>query len=565
MKDSVLTDPVNAEPSAQPREPLRVRKRMVIALLLVLLGAGYFILFLAPNSTGAQDRNMISIFSADEFAQYPHVSRMLEPGNTVAQSVYRFFAYQHYYYGFPFYFISAAVALFPVKLLHVGSTVSLNMLLLRQVVSVLPMVLGLTVLVFLQTGFDSYVKSIGLFMLLLSVPEVVANDLWWHPESLVFLFVVLTFFFLARDKLKLGPCFYVSAITCGLAVATKLVGLFFFLTIPIYVFLAWRARTISMHKALLACLGFLGILAAVFVLSNPFLYWASERSQALKIQTRQAAAMSSGFVLAYGNSPWSWLSVIEEFYGLPAFLLLAISALVISVSKGQSRLLNVLIATWSVPFAAYLFTAIIIRPKHFFLPILLPVFSALPAYFAYVAPSWNVRPFRVWLKANGGRSLLFLAGVLVLGWQVVYNLRCDLSLYEDTLHRELNSPALQFYTRLNQDYLPHMVLNRQLVIYRDVQMYVPESPAYDVKFQWGTIDYDYLRKTKPDLLILNKQRLHDFTQPGAQGRALDPDFAQAYRFYRDALDAKLTGYTLLYQDETGMAFLGTGLHNEFFR
>ena len=52
--------------------------------------------------------------------------------------------------------------------------------------------------------------------------------------------------------------------------------------------------------------------------------------------------------------------------------------------------------------------------------------------------------------------------------------------------------------------------------------------------------------------------------PAPRARALDPNFAQAYQFYKDAVDARLTGYTLLYQDETGMAFLGTGLHTEFF-
>ena len=437
----MVMEPGDAAVATQPRRLPRVRKTTVIALLLVLLGAGYFILFLAPNSTGAQDRNMISIFSADEFAQYPHVIRMLEPGNTTAQAVYRFFSYQHYYYGFPFYFISAAAAVFPIKLIHGLASVSLNMLLLRQMVSVLPMIVALMLLVYLQTGFNSYIKSIGLFLLLLSVPEVVANDLWWHPESLVFLFVVLTLLCLTKDNLRIGPYFYLSAVACGLAVATKLIGLFFFMTIPIYAFLAWRRHTVSLRNGVLACLGFIGIMAAIFALSNPFLYWASERSQALKIQGRQAAAMSSGFVLAYGNSPWSWLSVVAELYGLPAFLLLSISALVIGVFRGQARILNIIIATWAMPFAAYLFTAIAIRPKHFFLPILLPVFSALPAYFVAVAPSWNARPIRVWIKVNGWRSALFLAGALVLGWQAVYNLRYDLPLYNDTLHREQEQPG----------------------------------------------------------------------------------------------------------------------------
>jgi len=108
------------------------KKQISIFLILLLLGTVYFVLFWFPNATGAQDQNMLSVFNADEFAQYPHAVRMLEPGKTFSQSLYRFFAYQHYYYGFPFYFSSAVAALLPVKLLSGFGSVSLNVLWLRK-------------------------------------------------------------------------------------------------------------------------------------------------------------------------------------------------------------------------------------------------------------------------------------------------------------------------------------------------------------------------------------------------------------------------------------------------
>ncbi|HUL13544.1 MAG TPA: hypothetical protein VLU73_15430, partial [Methylococcaceae bacterium] len=140
----------------------------------------------------------------------------------------------------------------------------------------------------------------------------------------------------------------------------------------------------------------------------------------------------------------------------------------------------------------------------------------------------------------------------------------DASLYQDTLNREKDNSALQFYSTLERDYLSKIAMDRQLIIYRDVQMYVADSPAYDVRFQWGTIDYDYIHKINADVLVLSKQRLHDFTQEGAQERALDPDFASAYQFYKDALAGTVTGYDLLYQDESGIAYVSAPLYKSFF-
>jgi len=223
-----------------------VKKNRTILLILLLLGAGYFVLFWFPNSTGARDFNMTFIFEQDEPAQYPHVVRMLEPGKTFNQTLYRIFAYQHYYFGFPYYGYSALVLL-PVKLFVGWENVSLNMLLLRQFVSTLPMIIAIILLVYLQTRFRSYFKSILLFVILLAVPGVVFNDMWIHPDSLTFLFIVLTFFFLDRDELRFGKNFYFAALACGLAVATKLIGLFFFLVIPFYIFLGWHQARIDLR------------------------------------------------------------------------------------------------------------------------------------------------------------------------------------------------------------------------------------------------------------------------------------------------------------------------------
>ncbi len=540
-----------------------MKKNKTILAVLLLLGLGYFILFWFPNSTGARDFNMTFIFEQDEPAQYPHIIRMLEPGKTFQQTLYRVFAYQHYYFGFPYYGYSALVLL-PVKLFIGWENVSLNMLLLRQFVSTLPMIIAIILLVYLQTRFRSYWKSILLFVILLAVPGVVFNDMWIHPDSLTFLFIVLTFFFLDRDDLQFGKNFYLAALACGLAVGTKLIGLFFFLAIPFYIFLGWRQGRIDLRKAFVAAGLFVGIMFATFVLVNPFLYWASERAFALKTQTNLHDSMSSGFIVTYYNSPLLWLQVFQKWYGLLIFVLFAAISAVIAAFKGERRLLNQLILFWAVPFMSYIAFALVIRAKHFPLPILLPMFSSIPAYFTLVEPQKFIGPVTEYLKKNALRLGLMLVGLVIVGAQLLYSFRQDASLYTENLHREENNPNIQFYTKLERDYLSKIVLDRQLVIFRDWMMYVPNSPRYEDYFKWGVSDYQVAMQHDPDVLILNKQHIYDYTQPGQVEGAKDPDFALTVEFYKNALNGTVEGYTLLYQDDFGVVYLKTPLYEQFF-
>jgi 4-amino-4-deoxy-L-arabinose transferase-like glycosyltransferase len=539
-----------------------MQKKSIILLILLLIGAGYFLLFGFPNATGARDFNMTFIFEKDEPAQYPHVVRMLEPGKTISQTIYRFFAYQHYYFGFPYYLLSALVLL-PFKLLGNWENVSLNMLLLRQFISVLPMLAAIIILVYLQTKFQSYLKSILLFLILLAVPGVVFNDMWIHPDSLVFLFIVLTFFFLDRDDLQFGRNYFLAGLFCGLAVATKLIGLFFFLAIPFYIFLGWRRGRIDTRKMFTVAVLFVTIMLATFVLANPFLFWASERTFALKTQTDLHNSMSGGFIVAYHNSPLLWLQVIEKWYGLLIFVLLALIALLIAVFKGERRLLNQLILIWAFPFMVYISFSLVIRPKHFPLPILLPIFSALPAYFTAIAPQRFSKPFGDYIKKNVWRLVLCFVGVVIVGAQMIYSLRQDVSLYKENLHREENSRSLKFYSRIEQDYLSRIVLDRPLIIFRDVMMYIPNLPIYEDYFKWGVSNYDIAFRHNPDLLILNKQHLYDYTQPGQVESARNKDFVLTVQFYKDVLNGTVKGYVLLYEDDFGIVYLSAPLYNQF--
>ena len=539
-----------------------MQKKSIILLILLFLGVAYFFLFWPVNSLGARDQIMISIFEPDEFAQYSHPLRMLDqPGKTLNQSIYRFTAYQHYYYGYPFYFYSAVIALLPLKFISGLGNTAYNMLFLRQLVSVLPMIAAVMLLVYLQTRFQSYLRSIFLFILLLTVPAVFRNNTWWHPESLVFLFIVLTFYFLYKDDLSFGKCFYFSAIACGIAIATKLIGLFFFITIPTYILLGVYQGRINFMKAVKSSIIFVALMAITFVACSPFLLFASERKAAFNIQLRQSEAMSDGFVLSYAKGPAAWFSLIDNNYAQPLFLLASLVSLGIGIAKKETRLLSLLIATWSIPFMLYLLFTVVIKPKHFFIPILLPVFSTLPFLFDAVWP----RTFRL-VKANLVKFVLLAVTLVVVLTQVIYNFNFDAKHYLAELNKEKDSQAIQFYEKLDEIVFSKISADDHLVIFRDVHTYVKDLPRWDVKYRWGLYDYTVIKNTNADVLILWKQMLYDYTQAGAAERALDQiKFSEATRFYNDALNHNVEGYHLIYQDDFGFAYISVALYDRYFK
>jgi len=103
-------------------------KKKKLILTLLLISVLYFLIFIGPNNTGAETKDMISVFEPDVFAQYPYLMEMLEfRGDTIRQQLWHFVAYQHYYYGFPFYALSALILL-PVKFLSGTDNVQLNMM-----------------------------------------------------------------------------------------------------------------------------------------------------------------------------------------------------------------------------------------------------------------------------------------------------------------------------------------------------------------------------------------------------------------------------------------------------
>jgi hypothetical protein len=521
----------------------KIQKRTFFTLLAI--GAVYFVIFGLPNIKGSADQNMLAVFSPDEFAQYPHVIQMLTPGKTLAQTAFNIIVYRHFYYGYPFY-LTSAITLLPLRIFHALQDTSLVMLTLRQIISVLPMLAAILILVYLQTRFRLFWTSLVLFLILLSVPAVVHNDMWWHPDSMTILFVALTFFFLDRDDLSFGKFFWLAAVATGLAVGTKVIGLFFFLAIPTYIAWGFFTKRVNLRRVVIVAGLFVLIMVVTVLVTNPLLLVPQGREAIFATQQRQQAAMSSGWSVAYTKGPAAWFPTIKAYYGLWFFVGLAFIAAILGAIKSTRRLLYVLILTWCVPYAIYVLFTIVIRPAHFLLPIALPLFSCL----AYILPFDGTQAGRSSLA-----RWLSWGAVALIAVQLVSNVSFDVQQYTEELFREETSESLKFYAALERQNLSCLPATEHPVIYRDVRAYVPVSDRWQVDMKWGLVDYEYIQQLNPDLVVLQVQRIKDYTLAENIEDATDPaQMDRTYRFYNDAAQGKLEGYRLLLEDNFGMAF-----------
>lgn len=533
----------------------------------VLLGLAvvYFGILMFPNATGAADRNMLAVFEPDEFAQYPHVIRMLTGGSTFKETLGKFFAYQHYYYGFPFY-LSSAISIFPIKLITGNlENTQLIMLVLRQMVSVLPMLLAVLTLVYVQTRFRSYFVSIFLFVFLLTIPAVVRNDLWWHPDSLAILFAVLVFFFLDRDNFEYGNNFYFAAIACGLASGTKLIGFFFFISIPVYILWGLSKKQLTIRLAFYRALLFVLIMFSVIVISNPMLLSSSGRTAIFNIQRKQSVAMSFGWDVAYAKGPASWANILVEYYGLWLLWGLSLTAILFGILRDKKRLLHVMILTWAVPFSVYILFFVAIKPKHLFLPIALPVFSSLALYLFFVENQFKEGlNFTVIKKRKFNWAIVVLVlGIIAV--QFTNNLVWSVEHYLEKLYRVRDSASISFYQQLVDQEFGKIPDQIPIKVYRDIRIYVPDDLSWDIDMKWNLVDYNFIQENEYDIVLLSRQRMLDYTHPNSLQNAEDlAQMTRTYQFYSDASIGSLNGYTLLYEDGYGLAFISNDLYERFF-
>ena len=351
--------------------------------ILLILGLAIFILFAIPNAQGAEDEYMLSVLSQDESFQYPFLVDVLTPGDTLLESIKNFISYNHYIYGYPFYIISS-LAVLPSRLIYgadFGSRVQLNLFLMRQLVSVLPMILAAGFLSYLTTRLKSTFKSVTVFLFLLSVGGVVRQNIhWWHPDAFTLLMLVLTFFFLDRDDLRFKRHFWLAAATIGLAAATKMIGFFFVLTIPLYIFIGLRQKKLEIKQAAQKAALFVLIMLLVFVLTNPLLLIPRTRADIIAVHRAHNDEFSKGWQATgddYETGFLSWIPVFTTWYGQGAVLIFAFLSLIAGCIWGKNKMVHWLFLSWVLPYSIYIFYNIANKPDHYMLPVMLPIYACI--------------------------------------------------------------------------------------------------------------------------------------------------------------------------------------------
>ena len=521
------------------KENPQQKRNFTLTLLIALVA---FILLALPNAAASDNLAMIRMFEPDEAAPLPSVLNMITPAGGLTQALHNFVFYQYYFYGFP-YFAVSAVMLLPLKILGQLGNYPVIMLVLRQMVSVLPMLVGLLLLVYLQDGFRTY-RSPLLFTFLLFVPAVLANNLWWHVDGLVFLLIMLVIYFLRKDNLRFGKHFLIAAALTGCATAAKLVGLYFFLAIATLLALGWLEKKVPLKKLLLMALLFLLVMGLAYLISNPFLvsYWAREEYK--MTFTKQMGWLAEGYGVVYEKGPAAAWPVIRQYFGQLLFLLVALGATIWGVVKGRDKLLHTIILTWFIPV-----TVSVLWFTHFKfqygLPAALPVFSSL---ILLLPEDPQVKAY----KATSIKTFLHAVLVLIVILQLVLNISAAIPTYTQRLQRADDNQTIAFY----DEALAALgdLAKQPLKVYYDYRLYMPETDGWTLETSYDLLSYDYVQRNAYDLLFLQRQRILDYLDPDAVGID-EGDFVNAQVFYENALAESLEGYELVYSNEVGLIFV----------
>lgn len=518
-------------------------------IILLLLAAVIFILFAFPNAAGSKNISMVQVFEPDEANPLPYLFHMIQPGESFVQTIKNFIFYDYYPYGF-LYFAFSALVILPLQWLGQLGNTPLVMLVLRQMISVLPMLAALLLLVYIQDEFRTY-RSIVLFVFLAAIPAVVQNNLWWHPDGLVTFFVMLTLFFLVRDRLRFGRNFYAAAVVCGFAVATKLIGLYFFLAVGLTLALGLVQKKLTFWKAFKSGLGFILLMALAYLAASPFLLSNWERTEFWMTMSKQTGSISSGYGILYSKGlAVSW-PVVHQYFGELVFLVLCAGCLILGIVRGKKRLNYSLILAWFIPLSVMVFFFSHLKFQYW-MPAALPMLSCAALILPEKIKLRKPFPLVQWVQ---------MAAILLLTVQAGLFVKSGSAIYFDKLNRAEENESILFFDRVEDALAP--IHNQPLKLYYDPRVYLPETDGWTAETTYDLLTYDFIQQGQFDVLLLMQQRIRDYLNPEAQG--IDAaEFALNQQFYRDAENDTIAGYTMIDENEFGKIFVRTELVKEYF-
>ena len=518
---------------------METEKKSHITLFLVVISVLFIGFYGILNKTGTANLAMVRIFEPDEAAVLPVIQEMVTPKANLENFLRGFVFYGYYFYGFPFFGLSGLVAL-PFEGFGQLSNIQALMLALRQAVSVLPMLIGLLILVYLQDGFKS-ARSIVLYLFLLIIPATLQNGLWLHPDGLVVLLSSLILLLLVLDNRSLGKLFFLSAAVCGILIATKLVGAFFFLAVGVTIIWSLVEKKVTWKKALLSSVAYILILVLFFVLANPFLLSSWARTEYLNVARKQADLLANGYGVVYEKGLISSLQTLRHYYGELIFLISALVLTFIGLFNKQRRFLSALILSWFVPLTVYI--SFFSHFKYqYWLPVALPLFSSWVVVFL---------DRKSWITMKTATRIVFVIFLAIFIVQSAIFINQDIDTTAKHLARETTSPSIKFYEKVNQ--VLGLVMDQPLMVYFDYRLYLPDDNNWQKQTSFELMTYDYVREGNFDILLLQQQRIYDYLHEGLTGVDAN-EFQRSQLFYRDADAGNIEGYNLVYRDSTGLIF-----------
>jgi len=544
MEDWPTTKINSQKPTAIPKPG-----KSSIQILVFILALVTFFIFIIPNAKASEDLGMVQVFEPDEAALFPTIANMARPKSDIVTFIKKFIVYERYNKGFPFYGPSALLLLF-IRWIGQENNIPLSFLLLRQLISVLPMIGGLLLLVWIQDGFRTY-RSILLFLFLLIIPAVVQNGFWWHTDGLTLLLSVVVIWCLYRDTLKFGKYFFGAAVVCGMLTATKMMGVFFFLTIATFLIWGLLEKKITLLKAILLGLGFVGTMVTAFLISSPFLLSEWGRVGYLNIIRAQMGSLSAGYGVVYAKGLLAAWPLMREYFGSAAFLLLSLMICILGLKSKQTRFLNTLLLTWFIPLTLYV-TFFSHFKYQYWLPVALPLVSCWTQILPEKLMGFKVKNWRTLVQIV--LIMVFLAQLLSFALQSAH-------LFSDRIHRADNNPYIMFRNTAAETLAP--VADIPLRVYYDYRLYVPEPPSWELSTEYLPFSYSQIAENNFDLLLLANQRVLDYLNPEVEG-VVPELFAESQRFYQDVKRGEIQGFRLLKLEEAGAIFIRQDLCKEYY-
>jgi hypothetical protein len=302
-------------------------------------------------------------------------------------------------------------------------------------------------------------------------------------------------------------------------------------------------------------------MAAAVVVTNPLLLLPQERAALIQYQFIQYQQTMGGIIL-HNTLPFfengQYPAGMAVNYGEASFVLLAILGLIVGLLRSSTRLRASLMLLFMLPLSYTIINAAT-RRAHYWLPVLIPLFSCLIFLFP------ETQADRSELGNSPGRfhtlrRVLPWLVLALLSTQLFIFIQTDLGTYLDTLHRESTSPSLAFNQQMERRLTRLPQQDKKYVAYRDWHIYFPSDSRWRVEMTWDITTAHFISELNPDLILFEQENINLYNSPEAQANAVNPeDMKLAQKLYQAASEDQLPGYHLFYRDHFGVALVRNGL------